>query len=105
MKVRTGVQEDFVWALLHDGWTPAREDEALRRTSAMRRTIPEALDEGHRPRLVLHDGYEVLCACERCEALGFIDAVPDGLVGGELFDEACDGRGPPRSSQRGLSLS
>jgi hypothetical protein len=26
IKVRTGTQDDFVWALLHEGWTPAREE-------------------------------------------------------------------------------
>jgi hypothetical protein len=44
---------------------------------------------------VLRDGDESICKCERCSALGLVDAGADSLVGGDLFEEECHHLDPP----------
>jgi hypothetical protein len=44
---------------------------------------------------MLRDGDEVICACDRCSALGYGDTAED-VVGGELFEDECPGEEPPK---------
>jgi hypothetical protein len=44
---------------------------------------------------MLRDGDEVICACERCNALGYGDTAED-IVGGALFEDECLNEEPPK---------
>lgn len=83
IKIRTGITHSgtHAYAVLVDSWTGAREDESDRYMSVMGEAIPGASALRHQPALVLRDGDESVCKCERCSALGLVDACADPLIG------------------------
>jgi hypothetical protein len=89
IRVRTGVSADAVYAFLRDGSTEARAAETQRYKAAMRRAVPVAVSSGHEPSVFLRDGDEVICGCNRCLALGYLDAVEPAVIVGSLFEDAC----------------
>jgi hypothetical protein len=60
----------------------------------MRRAIPLALRHPHEPSVIVRDGDEVVCMCDRCSALGYADATDD-VIGGEPFEDECPNDEPP----------
>jgi hypothetical protein len=100
IKIRTGIgnSRTHAYAILVEGGTGAREDEGERYMATMREAIPQASALRHQPALVLRDGDESICKCERCPALGLVDARPDLLVGGSLFEDECPHDDPPAST-------
>src|SRR4051794_24459280 len=94
IKVRTGKNERVVYALLPEAWTPAREAEGNRYEDLMSTATPRAVAHRHEPVFVIRDADEVLCKCQRCEAVGFADAA-EALVGGNLFEDDCPHDSPP----------
>lgn len=98
IKVRTGITNRLVWALLHEaGATGSRHAESTRYMRALYRVMPEAQTRRHEPNVVLRDGDEALFQCERCDAFGYLDSSEERLiVGGELFEADCPHDGPPR---------
>lgn len=98
IKVRTGMTDGIVWALLHEaGATDARRAESKRYMRALSRVMPEAQTRRHEPNVVLRDGDEALFRCDRCDAFGYLDSSEEQLVvGGELFEADCPHDGPPR---------
>ncbi len=101
IKVRTGVNERIVWALLTDSWGETREEESRRYTDLLRLAVPHATAHRHEPALGLRDGDEVILRCARCDALGYGDAEP--LIGGALFEEDCPHEEPPKLTALSLS--
>jgi hypothetical protein len=89
IRVRTAVSADAVYAFLRDGATEARAAETERYKAAMRRAIPAAVASGHEPSVFLRDGGEVICGCNRCLALGYIEAFEPAVIVGSLFEDAC----------------
>lgn len=70
IKVRTGMTNGIVWALLHETRaTDARHAESTRYMRALSRVMPEVQTRRHEPNVVLRDGDEALFQCERCDAL------------------------------------
>jgi hypothetical protein len=100
IKVRTGMTDGIVWALLHEsGATEARLAESTRYMRALSRVMPEAQTRRHEPNVILRDGDEALFGCERCDAFGYLDSSEEGpIVGGELFEADCPHDGPPRTT-------
>jgi hypothetical protein len=94
IKVRTGFNEGIVWALRvrrdQVGW----EAEVRRYRELLRRTVPLAVELRHEPSIAVWDGDEVVCACDRCSAVGYGDAADD-VVGGALFEGECPNEKPP----------
>src|SRR3954449_257576 len=95
IKVRTGFNEAIVWALLvrvsdPDGLVGGRRYRRL-----LARTVPLAVELRHEPVLAVRDGDELVCACERCSALGYGDAAED-VLGGGLFEDECPNEAPPK---------
>jgi hypothetical protein len=94
IKVRTGFNEGIVWALRvrrdQAGW----ETEVRRYRELLRRTVPLAVELRHEPSIAVCDGDEVVCACDRCSAVGYGDAADD-VVGGALFEGECPNEKPP----------
>jgi hypothetical protein len=70
IKIRTGVNSQIVWALLADARTIARVEESNRYLAALREAIPRAAALYHQPDVLLRDGVEIICGCERCPAVG-----------------------------------
>jgi hypothetical protein len=95
IKIRTGVNEGLAYALLAGGETSARRQESNRYMAAMREAIPRAAALRHQPAVLLRDGDEIVCGCERCSAVGLVDAGTDRLIGGGLFEEDCPHEDPP----------
>jgi len=95
IKIRTGVNEGLAYALLAGGETSARRQEGDRYRAAMREAIPRAAALRHQPAFLLHDGDETVCRCERCPAVGLVDAGTNRLIGGALFEEDCPQEDPP----------
>lgn len=95
IKVRTGVNENIVWAVRlrpeQQGW----QDEVRRYTKLLSRAVPLAVELRHEPAVALRDGDEVICACERCDALGYGSDAED-LIGGSLFEDECPHEDPPK---------
>jgi hypothetical protein len=44
---------------------------------------------------MLRDGDEVVCACDRCTALGYGNTADD-IVGGALFEDQCPNEEAPK---------
>jgi hypothetical protein len=95
IKVRTGFNEAIVWALLVRGGRPDSLGAARRYRDLLARTVRLAVDLRHEPILAVRDGDELICACERCYALGYGDAAED-VVGGGLFEDECPNEEPPK---------
>ena len=72
------------------GW----EAEVRRYRELLRRTVPLAVELRHEPSIAVWDGDEVVCACDRCSAVGYGDAADD-VVGGALFEGECPNEKPP----------
>lgn len=98
IKIRTGVNSQIVWALLADARTTARAEESDRYFAAMREAIPRAAALYHQPDVLLRDGDEIICGCERCPAVGLVDAGADRLIGGGLFEDRCPHDDPPATT-------
>ena len=94
LQVRTGWNDTIVWALRLRRHGPEWEAESDRYGALLSRTVPLAAAMRHEPTLALRDGDEVVCACERCSALGYGHAVDD-IVGGNLFEDECPNAEPP----------
>ena len=94
IKVRTGVNDQIVYAVLAAGLTAGREDEARRYSELLARIVPLAVDRRHEPLVLVRDGEEVICRCGRCSALGYANAADD-VVGGGLFEDECPHEQPP----------
>lgn len=100
IKIGTGVTDSgtHAYAVLVDGWTGAREDESDRYMSVIGEAIPRVSALRHQPALVLRDGDESVCKCERCSVLGLIDTRADPLIGGSLFEDECPHDDPPAAT-------
>lgn len=96
IKVRTGFNDGIVWALRVPPTTQPAQAESQRCRDLLSQAVPIAVELGHEPTLTLWDGDEVLCACDRCSALGYGHVVDD-VVGGALFEDECPGRRRRRS--------
>ncbi len=99
IKVRTGLNEHIVWALLGEGSTVAREAESDRYGELLREAVPHAVKQRHEPVFVLRDGDAALLRCDRCEALGYGDAGAGPLIGGPLFEDECPHDAPPKLTE------
>jgi hypothetical protein len=95
IKVRTGFNEAIVWALLVRAGCPDALAAGRRYREMLARTVPLAVELRHEPILGVRDGDELVCACERCSALGYGDAAED-VVGGSLFEDECPNEEPPK---------
>lgn len=93
--VRTGVDSGLVWALRTRREQPVQRAEMHRFQRLLSRVAPLAVDLRHEPSVVLRDGDEVVCAGERCSALGYGDTAED-VVGGALFEAKCSNEQPPK---------
>jgi hypothetical protein len=100
IKIRTGITGSgtHAYAILVEGWTGAREDESDRDMAVMRDAIPRASALRHRPALVLRDGDESLCKCERCSAFGLVDTHEKELIAGGLFEDECPYQDAPAAT-------
>ncbi len=103
IKVRTGVNEHIVWALLSEGSTAAREEEGERYGEVLALAVVRAIECRHEPVFGLRDGDEALLRCDRCDALGYADAASGPLVGGALVDDACPHDEPPKLTNLAFS--
>jgi hypothetical protein len=95
IKVRTGTGTGTAWAVLQDGYTPAREAETDRYFDLLAQAVPRALTRRHEPILVVRDGDETLFRCQRCPALGYTDTGEGAVIGGPLFEDECPHDSPP----------
>lgn len=95
IKVRTGVNDHIVYALMVDADTPARRAESDRHGEVLRRMVPPAHRLGHEPVFLARDGDGALLRCDRCPAFGYADAA-EGVLGGALVVDACPHGEPPR---------
>ena len=92
IEVRTGFDDGIVWALRvrrdQAGW----EGEDHRYRELLGRTVPLAVELRHEPSIAVRDGDEVVCACDRCSAVGY---AAEDVVGGALFEDECPNEQPP----------
>jgi hypothetical protein len=95
IKVRTGFNEAIVWALLVRARSPDALVVGRRDRELLARMVPLAVELRHEPILAVRDGDELVCACERCSALGYGDAA-EAVVGGGLFEDECPNEEPPK---------
>ena len=92
--VRTGVDDGLIWALRIRREGPEQRAATRRYQRLLSRVAPLAAELRHEPLVMLRDGDEVICACDRCSALGYGDTVED-IVGGALFEDHCPNAEPP----------
>jgi hypothetical protein len=92
--VRTGVDDGLIWALRIRREAPEQRAATRRYQRLLSRVAPLAVELRHEPSVMLRDGDEVICACDRCSALGYGDTVED-IVGGALFEDHCPNAEPP----------
>lgn len=98
-RIRTGVNQRVVWALLLHRQAGARQDESDRYVAAMRSAIPRAaVVHRHQPAVWIRDGDETVCGCERCQAVGLVDVGREPLIGGTLFEDDCPHDDPPAAT-------
>jgi len=95
IRVRTGISNGVVWAILHEGYTDTRVAEGDRYSDVLRIVGPGATAHRHEPTVVLRDGDEALFKCQRCDAYGYADATQGPLVAGDLFERDCPHDTPP----------
>ena len=101
INVRTGANEHIAFAYIAGGLTAARKEEADRYTDLMLRAVPLAVINRHEPAVLIRDGDEVVCKCDRCAALGYASAEED-IIGGELFEDDCPTEEDPRPTGLGF---
>lgn len=94
IKIRTGFNEGVVWAML--ARVPRQDELAAARgyRQLLEHAAPLAVDLWHEPVLVVGDGDEMVCGCNRCSALGY-GSVADDIAGGALFEDECPNERPP----------
>lgn len=95
IKVRTGQSEKMVWAVTHGPIPEAQQVENNRYFRLLELIKSRADLRGHKLKVALRDGEEVIVECERCEAIGYGDAAGETLVGGSVFDDDCPDPRPP----------
>ena len=95
IKVRTGCNDRIVWALRARPEQPGSQEELRRYSELVSRGVPLAVERCHQPSVVLRDGDEAICGCERCRALGY-GHVADDVLGGPLFEDDCSHDEPPQ---------
>lgn len=95
IRIRTGFNEGIVWAML--ARIPRTDElaEARRYRELLAHAVPLAVDLWHEPILAVGDGDEMVCACDRCSALGYGNAI-ENVVGGGLFEDECPNEEPPK---------
>ena len=93
--VRTAVDSGLVWALRMRREQPVQRAEMRRYQRLLSRVAPLAVELRHEPSVMLRDGDEVICGCDRCSALGYGDTTGD-IVGGALFEDECPNEEPPK---------
>jgi hypothetical protein len=95
IKIRTGFNEGVVRAML--ARVPHSEELAAARRyrDLLGHAVTLAVDLWHEPILVVTDGDEMVCGCDRCSALGHASAA-EGVVGGALFEDECPNGESPR---------
>lgn len=86
--VRTGREENVVYALLADGETEQRRQEGTRYQELLATLVPIAVALRHEPSVLARDGEEFVLSCDRCSALAYGDAA-DGVNGGALIEDPC----------------
>ena len=79
----------------------ARKAEADRYSDIMRRAVPLAVINRHEPAVLIRDGDDVVCKCERCSALGYASAEED-VIGRDLFEDDCPTEEDPRPTALGF---
>lgn len=89
IKIRTGMTDTIAWALMAGELSASHEQEHDRYTDAMREAVPRAALLRHEPSVLLRDGDETVCGCERCAAVGLVDSGSHTLIGGSLFEDEC----------------
>jgi hypothetical protein len=99
IKVRTGVSRTTVWAVRME--QPGWELEARRYRQLLARIVPLSVDLHHEPTVALRDADEVICACDRCSALGYGN-MADEVTGGSLFEDPCPNEEPPKITSLGV---
>jgi hypothetical protein len=95
IKVRTGQSGKMVWAVTHGPIPEAQQAENSRYFRLLDLIKNRADRRGHKLKVALRDGDEVIVECERCEAIGYGDATGETLVGGPVFDDDCPDPRPP----------
>lgn len=98
IKVRTGKSGSIVWAMLPQAGEEARSAESDRYRKALKTVVPQAVELRHEPLVALRDADEALFQCQRCEALGYLDAAEGPLMGGLLFEKECPYEEPPKQT-------
>ena len=101
IKVRTGVTGGTLWALTAAPLTDAQREEDTRYFHLYHRLQSDASARGHTFKVQLRDGEEAVFTCERCGALGYVDAAAGPLVGGQLFESECSEGEPPDANDVG----
>lgn len=101
IKVRTGVSGGMLWAVTAAPLTEAQREEGIRDFHLFNRLESDAQVRGHTFKVALRDGEEAVFRCERCGALGYVDAAAGPLVGGQLFESDCPGEEPSDGTDAG----
>ncbi len=101
INVRTGANEHIAYAYVAGDLKGERRAEEDRYSELMRRAVPLAVGNRHEPAVLLRDGDEVMCKCDRCSALGYANAADD-VIGGALFEDNCPDDRDPRGTALGF---
>ncbi len=101
IKLRTGANDRIVWAALVRAPRAEWKDEVSEYSNLLSGAVPLAVERRHEPSVALRDGDEVICACDRCDALGYA-AVADNVIGGALFEDECPREEPARLTGLGM---
>lgn len=95
IKVRTGVGDGIVYALLVNASRRADEGDAY--IAALEEIVIAAAAYRHEPTVVARDGSEVVVGCNRCPALAYANT-DDHVLGGALVDDGCPNEDEPRTA-------
>lgn len=101
IKVRTGVSSGMLWAVTAGPLTESQQEEGIRHFHLFNRLESDAKARGHAFKVALRDGEEAVFRCERCDAVGYVDAAAGPLVGGQLFESDCPGEELPDAIDAG----
>jgi hypothetical protein len=88
IKVRTGANDRITWAVLVRPERPGWQADVQRYFDMLAQVIPLAVEHRHEPSIAVRDGDEVICACDRCPALGY-GHVAEDVSGGALLEDDC----------------
>lgn len=88
IKVRTGANDTITWAILSRAEPPGWQADRQRHFQMLAQVVPLAVEHRHEPSIAVRDGDEMLCACDRCPALGY-GHVAEHISGGALFEDDC----------------